>query len=163
MDKDKILDKLSGLFNGMTVYQQNFVIGDNTEIIYQKVDRVDEPAHFPLNKTKDEGVAAHEFLTTGRYIPQDSALDSFLYLLGYVEQRPKKLSAIMWLRTKEQLRVMLRLLFQSQIESKQMKVADLERLTPKVFVNKEGKPLTLAKPSEELSMEMTKLEDFFRP
>jgi hypothetical protein len=83
--------------------------------------------------------------------------------LGYVEQRPKKLSAIMWLRTKEQLRVMLRLLFQSQIEGKQMKVADLERLTPKVFVNKEGKPLTLAKPSEELSMEMTKLEDFFRP
>ncbi len=160
---EKILEKLSGLFSGMTVNQQNIIIGDHTEIVYQKVGKAEETAHFPLHKTKDEGVAAYNFLSGGAYIPGDVPLDSFLYLMGYVEQQPCKVVAIMWQRTKEQLRVMLRLMFQSQIEAKQMKVADLERLTPKVFVDKNGKPMTLAKPSEEHSFELSSLEEFFRP
>lgn len=138
------------------------------DVVQQKVVQVEDSTkkeedipHFPLNKTKDEGVSLYNFLSENQYIKVP--LDSWLFLMGFVVEKPKIVVSITWLTTKEQLRTMLVNSFESLITNKTLKKADLERLAPKCFVDKNGKPLYLPKSKPEYSMKMDKLVDFFRP
>lgn len=116
--------------------------------------------HFPLNKTKDEGVTLYNFLTEHKYMK--ASLDSWLYLMGFVTEKPNNVILITWLTTKEQLRTMLFHSFEKLITDKSIKKVDLEKLVPCCFMNEDGKPMTLAKPKKEYSIELDRLTDFFR-
>jgi hypothetical protein len=84
-------------------------------------------------------------------------LDSWLYLMGFVTEIPGRVVPIMWLTTKEQLRTMLRLSFENLIHNNSIKIADLERLTPKCFVDNNGKPMNLPKAKTEYSSEIDRI------
>lgn len=138
------------------------------DVVQQKVVQVkdgtntdNEQPHFPLNKTTDEGIRIYNALTTEKFM--QGRIDSWLYLLGFSDQKPLHKQLVQWLGTKEQLRVMLRMLFERLIKENGLSVADIERLTPLCFIDKKGNPLHLAKPREESSMEIDKLKEIFRP
>lgn len=137
------------------VVQQNIVQVENC------ADKQDENLHFPLNNTKDEGIRIFEALTQKHFM--EGALDSWLYLLGFSDQKPNRLILMKWLGTKEQLRVMLRLIFEKLVKEGSLSVAGIERLTPHCFTDKNGKPMKLAKPKEENSFEMDTLTEIIRP
>ena len=152
-------------FNGSVTFNgPMFDIHDNEHVHISTPEMStigNEWPHFPLNKTKDEGVKLYNFLTKNEYIT--ASLDSWLFLMGFVTEKPEKIVPITWLTTKEQLRTMLRLSFENLINNKSIKIADLERLTPKCFVDNEGKPMNMPKAKMEYSPEIDKLKEFFRP
>ena len=138
------------------------------DVVQEKVVQVEDSTnkeknipHFPLYKTKDEGVFLYNFLSENNYIKVQ--LDSWLFLMGCVTEKPQKVESIMWLTTKEQLRTMLVKFFEGLITNNALKKADLERLVPKCFVDTSGKPLNLPKTKTEYSEKMDQLEKFFRP
>lgn len=136
------------------------------DVVQQKiVQGVDankrERQHFPLNNTIDEGFRLFNELKEEKFM--QCSIDSWLFLMGFSEQEPLRVNMIKWLGTKEQLRVMLRMLFDTQINEKALSVADLERLTPLCFIDKKGKPMNLAKQKDEISQRMEKLKEIFRP
>lgn len=120
-----------------------------------------ELPHFPIHSTKEKGLRLFDNLNNNIYMEAD--LDCWLFFMGFVNQKPQNVKPIIWKSTKEQLRVMLRLLLKELIDKKIIKVAELEKLTPKIFVNINNKPLKLAKPKEEISKTMDKLIKIFRP
>ena len=136
------------------------------DVVQQKVIQVedgmndDEITHFPLNNTPDEGIRIYEALTQKHFM--EGALDSWLYLLGFSDQKPNRLILMKWLGNKEQLRITLRNIFDRLIKEKALSVADIERLTPHCFIDKNGKAMKLAKPKEELSTEIDYLNSIFR-
>lgn len=138
------------------------------DVVQQKIvqaadenKKAEELLHFPLNNTQDEGIRLYEALTQWNYM--QGALDSWLFLMGFSDQKPLHLNVTKWLGTKEQLRVMLRLLYERLIKDKALSVADIERITPHCFMDKNDKPMRLAKPKEEFSKEMDRLREIFRP
>lgn len=138
------------------------------DVVQQKVVQVEdgtntkkEQSHFPLHDTPDKGIRLYNALTTEKFM--QVTVDSWLYLLGFSDQMPFHKQPIQWLGTKEQLRVMLRMLFERLIQENGLSVTDIERLTPLFFIDKKGNPMHLAKPREEKSMEMDKLKEIFRP
>ena len=120
-----------------------------------------EHSHFPIHKTRNEGERVYIFLTKGCYM--QGHLDSWLFLMGFIEQKPPKVKKIKWLTTKEQLNQMLRMINKDLIGSKSIKIADIKRLTPEIFIDKDSKPLKLAKSKQESSLKMDELIKFFRP
>lgn len=163
MTANETKELLESLLKGIHANQLNVLTGDNLKIVYQEVtnkEQEDAP-HFPLNKTKDDGVRLYDFLTAGHYM--NVPLDSWLFLMGFVTERPKKVVAIQWLTTMEQLRIMLRKSFEDLIEKKSVKLVDLRNLVPLCFVDDEGKPAKLPKAKQEFSPQMDRLEEFFRP
>lgn len=159
-EKSKLL---SGMFQGANI-ENSQIIGiaeSGSTIIYKKEGQDEEQLRFPLNSTKDEGVRLYDNLTNDSFIKVP--LDSWLFLMGFVEQKPEHVVAIKWIGTKEQLRVMLKLLFESSLNNKAISMAKIERLTPKCFVDKNGKPLKLANAKPEPSMRTDRLEEIFRP
>lgn len=153
---------VEGILNGVHAHQLNILTGDHAKVVYQEVTKNDEQrSHFPLNKTKEDGVNLYNFLSDYNYMKVP--LDSWLYLMGFVTEIPGRVVPIMWLTTKEQLRTMLRLSFENLIHNNSIKIADLERLTPKCFVDNNGKPMNLPKAKTEYSSEIDRLKDFFRP
>lgn len=141
--------------------QINLITGDHAEVCYQKVGKQEEQARFPLHSTKDEGIRKYDALINGVFMEVQQ--DSWLFLMGFVEQKPQKVRAIKWLGTKEQLRQMLRMINEDLLSSKSITIADIERLTPKIFIDKDCKPLELAKSKQESSLKMDELVKNFRP
>lgn len=149
----QITDKPIYNINGDVVQQKVVQVEDDT-------NKNDDQSRFPLNDTTDEGIRLYNALTTEKFM--QVTIDSWLYLLGFSNQKPLHKQPVQWLGTKEQLRVMLRLLFEGLIKENGLSVADIERLAPHCFIDKKGKPMQLAKPREESSMEMDKLKEIFR-
>lgn len=159
-EKSKVL---AGMFQGATI-ENSQIIGiaeSGSTIIYKKELKGDESDHFPLNSTKDEGVRIHDALINKSFM--QVPLDSWLYLMGYVEQKPTKITFIQWLGTKEQLRQMLLLVNKDSLKKNLLSISDIERITPKCFIDKNKKTLELAKPKTESSQRMDQLVDIFRP
>lgn len=154
---------LRGLFEGADLNgaQINVITGDHAEVSYQKVGKEEEQPHFPLHGNKDEGMRIYDSLTKESLMQGQQ--DSWLFFMGFVEQKPLKARKIMWTGNKEQLRVMLRMLNEDSLKCKSLSVADIERLTPKIFVDKNNKPLKLAKAKENPSILTDKLKEIFRP
>ena len=161
MTAQETKELVESVLKGIHANQLNVLTGDNVKIVYQEVMQKEEAPHFPLNKTKDEGVKLYDFLTAGQYM--NVPLDSWLFLMGFVTEKPEKVVAIQWLTTMEQLRMMLRMTFGDLIEKKSVKVVDLNNLAHLCFVDDEGKPVNLPKPRQEISQQMDRLVEFFRP
>lgn len=164
-DNQKTQDLLRGLFEGanMEHAQVNIFTAPVSKVTYREAKSSKEAPHFPLNQMKQQGVPLFEFLVHGQYIAADSSMASWLYLMGYSTQQPDELKPIRWLRTKQQLRVMLKGAMSGMLENDIVRLADIERLVPSCFVDAEGEPLSLAKPKTEFSAEIDEIEKFFRP
>ena len=126
MTAQETKELVESVLKGIHANQLNVLTGDNVKIVYQEVMQKEEAPHFPLNKTKDEGVKLYDFLTSGQYM--NVPLDSWLFLMGFVTEKPEKVVTIQWLTTMEQLRMMLRMAFGDLIEKKSVKVVDLNNM-----------------------------------
>ena len=126
MTAQETKELVESVLKGIHANQLNVLTGDNVKIVYQEVMQKEEAPHFPLNKTKDEGVKLYDFLTSGQYM--NVPLDSWLFLMGFVTEKPEKVVTIQWLTTMEQLRKMLRMAFGDLIEKKSVKVVDLNNM-----------------------------------
>lgn len=120
------------------------------------------PVQMPPHLTRERAMELYAFLTDGNYIESSTPSEDFLYLMGVSSTSPIKMKPINWLKTVQQLRVMLTLAFDAPLKRGALKLAEIERRAPSCFLNK-GKKLTqLAKPTQEFSAELDALESFFR-
>ncbi len=119
--------------------------------------------HMPLYRTREQGTNLYEFLVRGGYIDGKTDRECWLYLMGCTAEQPSELNPIRWLHTKEQLRHMLSLFFGGMLKDGSLKLADLTKQVPKMFIDKNGNAIELSKPRKEVSGEMDDLTTFFRP
>ena len=148
-----VLDRVGMDGIGQLVLEQN-----NTFNIGQQ-----QPVQMPPHLSRERAVEIYNFLIGNGYIDQLTQADDFLYLMGVTATAPLKLKLINWQTTVQQLRRMLELTFDEPLGRGSLKKAELERRAPFCFLNKGKKMKELAKPTAEYSMELDKLEDFFRP
>lgn len=147
-----VLDRVGMDGIGQLVLEQN-----NTFNIGQQ-----QPVQMPPYLSRERAVEIYNFLIGNGYIDQQTQADDFLYLMGVTATAPLKLKLVNWQTTVQQLRRMLELSFGEPIERGSLKKAELERRAPYCFLNKGKKMKELAKPTAEYSMELDKLESFFR-
>lgn len=131
---------------------------NNTILVGQQL-----PTQMPPHLTREEAMELYRFLTTNCYIEPATSSENFLYLMGVTMSVPAKLKPINWLQTVQQLRVMLTLTFDDPIKRGAIRLADIEKRAPECFLNKGNKMKELAKATKENSIELDKLEKFFRP
>ena len=148
-----ILSKVGAENIGQVVFEQN-----NTIYVSGK-----QHSQMPAYLTRERAVEIYNFLIENSFIISSTPVDSFLYLMGVSGVEPKKLTLIDWIGTQQQLRTMLSLAFENQIKRSALRLAEIERLCPLCFLVKGKKINVLAKPYKEMSLEMDKLKDFFRP
>lgn len=148
-----VLDRVGMDGIGQLVLEQNNTFNIGRE----------QPVQMPPYLSRERAVKIYNFLIGYGYIDQQTQADDFLYLMGVTATAPLKLKLVNWQTTVQQLRRMLELTFSEPLERGSLKKAELERRAPYCFLNKGKKMKELAKPSTEFSLELDKLEDFFRP
>ena len=116
---------------------------------------------FQQNTNWRQGQDLFNLLLKGSFIAAGTNIDNWLWIMGYSPKAPQHLQPIMWLKTKEQLRTMLNGVLTAKNLDSPMKVADMERLVPQCFVDKDGSPLHLSKSKAEYSEEIDQLKGFF--
>lgn len=134
--------------------------GDNAQ--YEEHAGAAAP-HLPLYRTREEGTNLYEFLVRGGYIDGKTDRECWLYQMGCTAEQSAEVNPIRWLHTKEQLRYMLSLFYDGMLKDGSLKLADLTRQVPKMFIDKNGNAIELPKPRKEESAEMDALRTFFRP
>lgn len=148
-----ILDRVGMDGIGQFVLEQNNTFNIGRE----------QPIQMPAYLSRERAVEIYNFLIGNGYIDPQTQADDFLYLIGVTATAPMKLKPLNWLTTVQQLRTMLELAFEEPLERGSLKKAELERRAPFCFLNKGKKMKELAKPTAEYSVELDKLEDYFRP
>ena len=134
--------------------------GDNAQ--YEEHAGAAAP-HLPLYRTREEGTNLYEFLVRGGYIDGKTDRECWLYQMGCTAEQSAEVNPIRWLHTKEQLRHMLLLFYKGMLDEGNIKIADLTRQVPNLFVDKNGNAIELSKPRKEVSGEPTSKwsENFF--
>lgn len=145
------IDGVEGI--GTLIFEQNNTIYVGKE----------QPIQMPPYLRFEEVINLYRFLIEGNYIDPKTKSEDFLYIMGASHTAPTKLSLVNWLNTVQQLRVMLKLAFKDPLNRKSLKLAEIERRAPSCFLNKGRKMQHLAKDTEEYSVELTNLEEYFRP
>ena len=162
MNSEEKARLLAGMFQGANLeHAQIIAVAESGSTIIYNANKQEEHKHFPQNSTKEEGIRIFNALSDESFI--EGPEDSWLFLMGFVEQKPSKIKQIKWLCNKEQLRVMLHLLFERHVNEKAYSWADIERLTPCCFIDKKGNPMELAKAKEEPSQKTDRLREIIRP
>lgn len=118
-------------------------------------------AQFPPILSSDQAVLLYQFLTKEKLVGNTSLLDA-LYILGCTSNIPDQIKPIQWLGTKQNLRQVLTGAYRPTPEGQPIRMADIERLAPLCFTDKNGQPLTLAKPKKEISSISDTIENFFK-
>lgn len=147
-----ILDRVGMDGIGQLVLEQN-----NTFNIGQQ-----QPVQMPPYLSREWAVEIYNFLMENGYIDKQTQAEDFLYLMGVTATAPLKMKPINWQTTVQQLRRMLELSFNEPLSRGSLKKAEIERRATYCFLNKGKKMKELAKPSAEYSMDLDKLENFFR-
>lgn len=148
-----ILSKVGAENIGQVVFEQN-----NTIYVSEK-----RHSQMPAYLTREKAVDLYNFLIDNSYINSSTSIDSFLYLIGVSGIEPKKLELIDWNGTQQQLRTMLTLAYENQLNRSALRLSEIERLAPLCFLVKGKKIKVLAKPTNEMSLEIDKIKEFFRP
>ena len=115
--------------------------------------------HFPLTGREDEGRQWYAFLLEHGFIGDETSLAEWLFLMGFTTACPDEVKPIVWLKTVETARVMLRRLFAPLIDGRRLTVARMGELASQCFT-KQGVPLRLAKAKKEYSQDVAAIEDF---
>ncbi len=122
----------------------------------------EQPTQMPPHLTKEWTMGLYQFLVEKEFIDKQTPADDFLYLMGVTSIAPVKLKPINWLKTIQQLRLVLELSFKIPLYRGSLKKAEIERRAPYCFLNKGKKMEELAKPKTEWSPEIDDIETFFR-
>lgn len=105
-------------------------------------------------------------LLTGdnNYINPALSLDGFLYWFGINQERPADLQPIEWLapHTKQQALVLVKSIYATELNNKSLMLKTIKDSVLQCFTYK-GEPLALSNNCEEFSIDIDRLEDFFRP
>lgn len=147
-----ILNKVGLDGIGQIVMEQN-----NTINVGQQ-----QPVQMPPHLNRDFAMQIYSFLIAGGYIDNSTPSEDFLYLMGVSSIPPVALKKINWMHTVQQLRTFLKLCFEEPLNRKSIKMAELERRAPECFLNKGKKMTSLAKDSEENSIDLDNIVNFFR-
>ena len=145
--------------------QVNIIKGNVDKLCFQdsveQVKTTKDGGRFPQNTNWRQGQDLFNLLLNGSFIAAGTNIDNWLWTMGYSPKAPQHLQPIQWLKTKEQLRTVLNGVLTANNLDSPMKVADIERLVPQCFIDKDGSPLHLSKPKTEISREMDLLKGFF--
>lgn len=111
---------------------------------------------------REEAIEIYNFLINGNYIASDTSSEDFLYLMGVTANASDKIKLISWQKTVQQLRRFVELAYRDPIKRQSIKLADIERRVPLCFLNKDKKMTVLAKATQENSLDLDAIEEFFR-
>ncbi|MBR3546363.1 MAG: hypothetical protein IKN86_02245 [Bacteroidaceae bacterium] len=137
---------------GQVVLEQNNTFNVGKEL----------PPQMPSYLMKEWTMGLYQFLVEKEFIDKQTPADDFLYLMGVTSIAPMKLKPINWLKTIQQLRLVLELSFKTPLHRGSLKKAEIERRAPYCFLNKGKKMEELSKPKTEWSPEIDDIETFFR-
>lgn len=155
-------DLLRKLLSGGSVSIGQLAVGDHNTLNYysdgKKTETKTAP-HFPLNKSEDEGRQWYNHLKGNGFIPEDTEQACWLYVMGFSTKMPDEPKPVVWLKTVETARMMMRKVCDNLISTNQMSVAGMYTLASQCFC-KDGKPLKLAKPKKEISPDADLIENF---
>ena len=121
-----------------------------------------QAAHFPLNKSEEDGRRLYELLIREQFIARDTEMDCWLYRMGFSVRQPAEVKPIAWLKNVQLAQEMLRGVHGNLLLSKELSVSGMNELAEQCFT-KDGKPLKLAKFKAEVSWDSDILKNFFRP
>lgn len=116
-------------------------------------------AHFPVNKSEEEGRQWFDYLIQKGFIAPDSEMDVWQFVMGFSTNQPAEVRPIEWLKTVETARMMLTKIHGNLLESKQLTVVRMKELASQCFTKK-GEPLKLAKPRRETSIDADAIDQF---
>lgn len=159
-EEEKLKFVANMIGNGTNIGQ--FVVDNHGTMNYYAEDKKTSSqsvAHFPLNKSEDEGRQWYSFLIKNGFISEETEQVCWLYLLGFSSTIPDNIKPIAWLKTVETARLMLRKCFDNLISSNRMSVKEMGEIASQCFI-KDGKPLKLAKPKAETSSDADLIEEF---
>ena len=122
--------------------------------------------HLPLGSWDiEKGRKLYAFLNNkgNRFISSDTPIDSFLYIMGFTDEKPTTPKRITWMKNKELLRLLLMdLMYKDSITNGHLKNSDLEKLVQECFTDKHDAPMELAKPKKlDYSQDVDLLMEFF--
>ena len=121
-----------------------------------------EYPHFPLDGNIADGRTVFQQLIDNGFIAPDTDEVSFLYVMGYSSETNGNIRKIEWLKTKQLARECLKLRNEKAIDSRQLKISTMVKLTSQLFLYK-GKPLELSKNRMDYSSDSDILKKIFRP
>ena len=92
------------------------------------------------------------------FIAKDTDENSFMFCMGYSSEMKGEVKQIDWLKNKQLAREFVTLRNKKAIDSGQLKIAVMEKITERVFIMN-GKPLELAKNKPVPSFESDRLKE----
>lgn len=164
--KERTMEKseamFRGLFEGANLSGAQVIVNNEGTVTYHQDGTTDNTEHFPLEGDVAEGRKVFQQLVDNGFIAKDTDESSFLFVMGYAAGMNGDVKQIVWLKTKQLAREFVTLRNEKAIESGQLKIATMEKLTEQLFLM-DGKPLKLAKNKAVPSWESESLKNILRP
>lgn len=165
MDKTEFESMFAGLFAGADLAGAQIIVNNEcggTVINHNHSCSTNEYPHFPLDGNIADGRIVFQQLIDNGFIAADTDEVSFLYVMGYSSETNGNIRKIVWLKSKQLARECLILRNEKAIDSRQLKISTMEKLTSQLFLYK-GKPLELSKNRIDYSSDSDILKNIFRP
>ena len=165
MDKTEFESMFAGLFAGADLAGAQIIVNNEcggTVINHNHSCSTNEYPHFPLDGNIADGRIVFQQLIDNGFIAADTDEVSFLYVMGYSSETNGNIRKIVWLKSKQLARECLILRNEKAIDSRQLKISTMEKLTSQLFLYK-GKPLELSKNRMDYSSDSDILKNIFRP
>ena len=150
-----------GLFEGANLSGAQIIVKNEGTVAYhQYAATAGDIQHFPLKGDVAQGRRVFQQLIDEGFIAKDTDENSFLFCMGYSSEMKGDVKQIVWLKNKQLARECVTLRNKKAIDSRQLKIAVMEKITERVFIM-DGKPLKLAKNRQVLSWESERLKGIF--
>ena len=150
-----------GLFEGANLSGAQIIVKNEGTVAYhQHAATAGDIQHFPLEGSVAQGRRVFKQLIDEGFIAKDTDENSFLFCMGYSSEMKGDVKQIVWLKNKQLARECVTLRNKKAIDSRQLKIAVMEKITERVFIM-DGKPLKLAKNRQVLSWESERLKGIF--
>ena len=165
MDKTEFESMFAGLFAGADLAGAQIIVNNEcggTVINHNHSCSTNEYPHFPLDGNIADGRIVFQQLIDNGFIAADTDEVSFLYVMGYSSETNGNIRKIEWLKTKQLARECLKLRNEKAIDSRQLKISTMVKLSSQLFLYK-GKPLELWKNRMYYSSDSDILKKIFRP
>ena len=151
-----------GLFDGANLSGAQVIVNNEGTVTYHQHATTDNAEHFPLEGDVAAGRKVFQQLVENGFIAKDTDESSFLFVMGYKAETNGEVKQIVWLKNKQLARELVTLKNKKAIESGQLKIATMEKLTERYFLM-DRKPLKLAKNKAVPSLDSDLIKDILRP
>ena len=150
-----------GLFEGANLSGAQIIVKNEGTVVYhQHAATAGDIQHFPLEGSVAQGRRVFQQLIDEGFIAKDTDENSFMFCMGYSSEMKGEVKQIDWLKNKQLAREFVTLRNKKAIDSGQLKIAVMEKITERVFIMN-GKPLELAKNKSVPSFESDRLKEIF--